>query len=68
LLAAQKVGPSGRVIGVDMTDAMIARAHENIRSAGVSNVEVRKGLLTPVPGMTLNCPLFTRRREILWVP
>lgn len=49
LLAAQKVGPNGRVIGVDMTDAMIARAEENIRAAGVANVEVRKGLIEMLP-------------------
>ena len=49
LLAAQKVGPNGRVIGVDMTDAMIARAEENIRAAGVDNVEVRKGLIEMLP-------------------
>ena len=49
LLAAQKVGPAGRVIGVDMTDAMIARAQENIRAAGVSNVELRKGFIETLP-------------------
>jgi arsenite methyltransferase len=49
LLAAQKVGPTGRVIGVDMTDAMISRANENIRAANASNVEVRKGLIEALP-------------------
>jgi arsenite methyltransferase len=49
LLAAQKVGPGGRVIGVDMTDAMIAKARENIRAANISNVEVRKGLIEELP-------------------
>ena len=49
LLAAQKVGSTGRVIGVDMTDAMIARANENIRAANVTNVEVRKGIIEALP-------------------
>jgi arsenite methyltransferase len=49
LLAAKKVGPKGRVIGVDMTDAMIAKANENIRAAKLTNVEVRKGLIENMP-------------------
>lgn len=49
LLAAQKVGPTGQVIGVDMTDAMIAKAQEHIAAAGVGNVEVRKGLIEALP-------------------
>ncbi|NVO00103.1 MAG: methyltransferase domain-containing protein [Geobacteraceae bacterium] len=49
LLAARMVGPTGRVIGVDMTDAMIARANENIRAAKAGNVEVRKGLIEELP-------------------
>lgn len=49
LLAAKKVGPTGRVIGIDMTDEMIARANENIRSAGLTNVEVRKGIIESMP-------------------
>jgi len=49
LIAARKVGPSGLVIGVDMTEEMIAKAKENIKAAGVSNVEVRKGLIEDLP-------------------
>jgi len=49
LLAAQKVGPSGRVIGVDMTDEMIDRARMAIASAGADNVEVRKGIIENLP-------------------
>jgi arsenite methyltransferase len=48
-LAAQKVGPTGRVIGVDMTDEMIAKANENIRAGSYTNVEVRKGLIEDLP-------------------
>ncbi len=49
LLAADRVGPNGRVIGVDMTDEMIAKANENIAQADVTNVEVRKGLIEDLP-------------------
>jgi len=49
LIAAKIVGPTGRVIGVDMTDEMIARARENIAAAGLSNVEVRKGFIERLP-------------------
>jgi arsenite methyltransferase len=49
LLAARKVGPTGRVIGVDMTDEMIAKAHENIAASGLENVEVRKGIIEDLP-------------------
>ena len=49
LIAAKKVGPRGRVIGVDMTDEMIARARENLATAGVENVELRKGIIEALP-------------------
>ncbi len=49
LLAARKVGPTGRVIGVDMTDEMIARAREHIAAARLENVEVRKGIIEDLP-------------------
>jgi len=49
LLAAQKVGPGGHVIGVDMTDTMVARARRNVAGAGLANVEVRKGLIEDLP-------------------
>ena len=49
LVAAKKVGPTGRVIGVDMTDAMIEKARTNIAQAGLENVEVRKGIIEDLP-------------------
>src|ERR1035437_6230005 len=49
LLAAERVGPAGRVIGVDMTDAMLARAGVNIGKAGLTNVELRKGIIESLP-------------------
>ena len=49
LQAAKRVGPSGLVIGVDMTDAMIEEARRNAARAGYSNIEVRKGLIENLP-------------------
>ncbi len=49
LLAARKVGPTGKAIGVDMTDEMIAKARENIAAAKLENVEVRKGIIEDLP-------------------
>lgn len=48
-LAARKVGPEGRVIGVDMTPEMIARAEENARKGGYQNVEFRLGEIEHLP-------------------
>ncbi|MGH9579600.1 MAG: arsenite methyltransferase [Terriglobales bacterium] len=48
-LARNRVGPSGRVIGVDMTDEMLARARENAERMGASNVEFRKGYIERLP-------------------
>ena len=48
-LAARKVGPEGRVIGVDMTPDMVARARENARKSGYSNVEFRLGEIEHLP-------------------
>ncbi len=49
LLAARKVGPTGRVIGVDMTDVMIERARANAAAAGFETIEVRKGIIEDLP-------------------
>ncbi len=43
LLAAQIVGPKGRVIGIDMTPVMIEKARANAKKAGLTNVEFRLG-------------------------
>jgi len=48
-LAARQVGPRGRVIGIDMTDAMLTKAQENARKGGYSNVEFRKGTIEELP-------------------
>jgi len=48
-LAAEAVGPEGRVIGVDMTPEMVARARRHAASAGLGNVEFRLGEIEHVP-------------------
>lgn len=49
LLAAKKVGPKGRVIGVDMTPEMVERARRNAEGMGASNVEFRVGEIERLP-------------------
>lgn len=48
-LAANKVGPTGKVIGVDMTPAMIKKAQLNAQKYGYSNVEFRLGDIEKLP-------------------
>ncbi|MBI3871512.1 MAG: arsenite methyltransferase [candidate division Zixibacteria bacterium] len=48
-LAAQRVGERGRVIGIDMTDAMLERARENAHRGGFTNVEFRQGEIEDIP-------------------
>ncbi len=48
-LAAREVGPSGRVIGVDMTAAMVERARGNAARSGAANVEFRLGEIEHLP-------------------
>ena len=48
-LAAKAVGKSGRVIAVDMTDAMLERGRENVALTGVTQVEYRRGLAESLP-------------------
>jgi len=48
-LAARAVGPSGMVIGIDMTDEMLAKARENARKNGFTNVEFRFGEIEALP-------------------
>jgi arsenite methyltransferase len=48
-ISAARVGPRGRVYGVDMTDEMLDLARRNQREAGVENVEFLKGTIEDVP-------------------
>ena len=49
LLSARRVGPTGKVYGLDMTDEMLALARENQKKAGVTNVEFLKGEIENIP-------------------
>jgi SAM-dependent methyltransferase len=49
LLSAQRVGPTGKAYGLDMTDEMLALARENQRKAGVTNVEFLRGDMEQIP-------------------
>jgi SAM-dependent methyltransferase len=56
-LAAQKVGPAGRAIGIDMTSAMIERARVNAASGGYTNVEFHLANIDrlPLPDASVDC-------------
>jgi len=49
LLSGRRVGPSGKVYGLDMTDEMLALANENKRQAGAENIEFLKGEMESIP-------------------
>ena len=49
LIAAQMAGPTGRVIGVDMTSAMLERARASARAMGFDNVELHESLIESLP-------------------
>jgi arsenite methyltransferase len=49
LIAAQMTGPEGRVIGVDMTAAMLDRAAAGARAMGLRNVELHESLIENLP-------------------
>jgi arsenite methyltransferase len=49
LLSARRVGPTGRAIGLDMTDEMLALAQRNVAEAGVTNVEFVRGHIEDIP-------------------
>jgi arsenite methyltransferase len=49
LISARRVGPTGRAIGLDMTDEMLALAHQNAAEAGFDNAEFVKGHIEDIP-------------------
>ena len=49
LIAAQMTGPTGRVIGVDMTAAMLERARQSATEMGLRNVELHESLIEALP-------------------
>ncbi|HUF83888.1 MAG TPA: methyltransferase domain-containing protein [Acidimicrobiia bacterium] len=48
-VAASQVGPTGHVVGVDMTAEMLKKAHDNAGALGLDNLEFREGLLEAMP-------------------
>src|SRR4051794_10769237 len=56
-LAARKVGPTGKAIGIDMTPEMLARARENARRQGLDNVEFHEATIDnlPLPDASVDC-------------
>jgi len=67
-LAADRVGPNGRVIGVDMTPEMLERARRNAAKAGVTNAEFREGRLENLPVATGTVDAITSNCVINLVP
>jgi SAM-dependent methyltransferase len=49
ILAARKVGPSGRVVGIDFTPEMVARARRNVEAVGLANVEFLEAPVEAIP-------------------
>jgi SAM-dependent methyltransferase len=49
LIAADQVGPTGRVVGVDMTQEMLAKARRTVAELGMDRVEIREGLAEQLP-------------------
>ena len=49
LISARRVAPSGRAVGLDMTDEMLELARANAAEAGVENVEFVKGYIEQIP-------------------
>jgi arsenite methyltransferase len=49
LISAQRVGPAGKAIGLDMTDEMLTLARANAAQAGATNVEFIKGHIENIP-------------------
>jgi arsenite methyltransferase len=49
LLAAERVGPNGKVIGIDMTPVMLAKARSNAETLGLMNVEFLLGEVEALP-------------------
>jgi arsenite methyltransferase len=56
ILSARRVGPTGRAIGLDMTDEMLDLARRNAAEAGVDNIEFVRGTIEsiPLPGSSID--------------
>jgi arsenite methyltransferase len=67
-LAADRVGPTGHVVGVDMTPSMVERARASARKAGLSNVSFREGRLEALPVADASVDAVTSNCVINLVP
>lgn len=68
LLAARAVGPGGRAVGIDMTEAMVARALEGAAAAGLTNVTVHRADATSLPVETGTIDVITSNGVLNLVP
>jgi arsenite methyltransferase len=48
-VAASKVGPQGHVVGIDMTEEMLAKSRKTAQAMGLKNVDFREGILEKLP-------------------
>ncbi len=49
ILSARRVGPTGRAIGLDMTDEMLELASRNVAESGLANIELMRGTIESIP-------------------
>lgn len=49
ILAARRVGPAGRVIGIDMTPAMVEKARRNVQALGLANITFHEAQVEDLP-------------------
>lgn len=68
LLAARAVGQSGRVIGIEMTEAMAARARRGVPAAALENVDVRRGDAIALPVDTESADVVTSNGVLNLIP
>jgi arsenite methyltransferase len=68
LIAAQMTGPGGRVIGIDMTSAMLERARASAAEMGLTNVEVHESLIESLPLESASVDLVISNGVIDLVP
>lgn len=68
LIAGLKTGPDGHVIGIDMTEEMIARANKNIEKAGMSQVEIMESLADELPLSNASADVVTSNGVFNLVP
>lgn len=68
LIAGQKTGPEGKVIGIDITPAMIEKARENIEKAEAAHIGIREGRADDIPLDDSSVDVVTSNGVINLVP